>query len=134
MTIQSIKVTDGSTNTSAYIFGDQTGSYQSIKALAGASAAYRQLHKQTATQRVQQKWAGLSTNAKIGIASAVGGTLVLLVIVYTIVCVTQRKRGRAEKAVADKQWDEQHNELMEYRNRMKRGDFAVTHMGHGEKS
>lgn len=31
MTVGSIKITDGSTNTSSYIYGDQTGSYQSIK-------------------------------------------------------------------------------------------------------
>lgn len=133
MTVQSIKVTDGSTNTSSYLYGDQTGSYTSVKTVTGESAAYKALNKQSTVEQAQKKWHGLSTTAKIAIAASVVGTFVVVVIAYTIVCVTQRKRGRAEKAAADKVWDQQESELMEYRNRMKRGDFAVTHMGHGEK-
>lgn len=133
MIVQSIKVTDGSTNTSSYLYGDQTGSYQSIKATAGQSKAYRAINKKTAAQQAVANWNGLSTGAKIGIACGVIGFVLTVVGFWMTFCIVQRKKGRAEKALADKQWDSQHAELMEYRNRMARGDFAITHMGHGEK-
>jgi len=133
MTVQSIKVTDGSTNTSSYIYGNQSGGYASIDAVAGESTVYKDLNKESTTEQLQQKWSGLSTTAKIGIICAVGGILLIVVIACTVCCCMQRRRGRAEKALADREWDQQHNELMEYRERMKRGEFAVTHLGHGDK-
>lgn len=133
MTVQSIKVTDGSTNTSSYVYGDQTGTYSSIKALGGESAAYKLLNKQTTVESATKKWNGLSSGAKIGIACGVGGLLVIIIIACTACCIVQRRQGRRERAISDKQWDESSAELMEYRQRMARGDFAVSHMQHGEK-
>lgn len=133
MTVQSIKITDASTNVTSYTYGDKTGTYQSIKAVVGESAAYKLLHKQSTVESVQKQWNGLSKGAKIGIACGVIGAVVILVVAFTAFCVVQRKRGKAEKVAADKEWNEHTNELMDYRNRMARGDFAVTHMGHGEK-
>ncbi|KAK5721520.1 hypothetical protein LTR15_006109 [Elasticomyces elasticus] len=133
MTVQSIKITDASTNTSSYTYGDTTGSYQSIKANPGDSAAYKLISKKTTIESAKESWNGLSDTAKIGIGCGIGGAFALLIIVYTAVCIVQRKRGRAEKAVADKQWNEHTEELMEYRSQMAKGKFAVSHMGHGEK-
>ncbi|KAK5126227.1 hypothetical protein LTR85_010462 [Meristemomyces frigidus] len=133
MTVQSIKITDGSTNASTYAYGDMTGDYSSITAVSGESKAYKVLHKQSTVQSVAQKWSGLSSGAKIGIACGVGGTLLLAVVAMTACCIVQRRRGRREKAAADQQWDENHNELMEYRQRMANGDFAISHLGHSEK-
>ncbi|TKA78383.1 hypothetical protein B0A55_04723 [Friedmanniomyces simplex] len=133
MTIQSIKITDASTNTSSYTYGDNTGDYQSIKAVAGESAAYKLLNKKSAIESATAQWNGLSDGAKIGIGCGVGGAFAVLIIVYTAVCIVQRKRGKAEKAIADEQWNEHTSELMEYRTQMAKGHFAVSHMGHGEK-
>jgi beta-lactamase regulating signal transducer with metallopeptidase domain len=133
MTVQSIKITDGSTNTSTYSYGDNTGSWQSIKVVNGESAAAKQLNKLSTVQSAKQHWNGLSNTAKIAIACSVLGVLLLVIIIYTAVCIVQRKKGRAEKAIADRAWDEQQNELMDYRKKMAKGDFAVSYMGHGEK-
>lgn len=133
MTIQSILVTDGHTNTSSYVWGDRTGDWQSITATPGTSEFYKLLHQQSTVQQAQATWNGLSKTAKIGIATGVICFLVALVLAYTMICIVQRKRGRAEKAIADREWDAHTAELMEYRTKMAKGDFAVSHMGHGEK-
>ncbi|KAK0289068.1 hypothetical protein LTR35_000443 [Friedmanniomyces endolithicus] len=133
MTVQSIKITDASTNTSSYSYGDNTGDQKSIKAVPGNSAAYNLINKKSAIQSAAATWNSLSTGAKIGIASGVGAVLAIIVVVYTIVCIKQRRRGRAEKAIADAQWNEHTSELMEYKTLMAKGHFAVSHMGHGEK-
>lgn len=133
MTVQSIKITDASTNTSSYSYGDTTGSYQSIQVVPGDSAAYKLLNKKSALGVTKAQWNGLSNTAKIGIGCGIGGAFALLIIIYTAVCIVQRKRGRAEKAIADRQWDEHTAELLEYRSQMSKGNFAVSYMGHGEK-
>ncbi|KAK4542392.1 hypothetical protein LTR36_006849 [Oleoguttula mirabilis] len=133
MIVQSIKITDASTNTTSYAYGDQTGDYSSITSVSGESEAYKQLNKQSTVESVAKKWSSLSTGAKIGIASAVGGTLLIAFIGLTTFCIIQRRRGKRERAAADQQWDENTAELMAYRNRMAKGEFAVSSMGHGEK-
>ena len=133
MTVQSLRVADAQTNVSYYSYGDQSGTWQSIKMLDGESPAYKAMHEESTTQSVEQHWNGLSTGAKIGVACGIVGFFLLVGIIFTVYCIKQRRQGKREKAIADKAWDAQHAELLEYRNRMKRGDFAVQHMGHGEK-
>lgn len=133
MTVQSIKITDGSTNTTSYSYKDRSGSYQSINATPGESASYKELHKESTTENIQSHWNGLSKNAKIGIACGVVGGFALFVVAFTAFCCVQRKRGREEARKLDKEWDDQQNELMEYRSQMAKGQFAVSQMGHGER-
>jgi hypothetical protein len=133
MTVQSMKIIDSHQNVSYYHYGDKSGSWESIDAIAGQSAAYKALHQESTTQKIDQQWSGLSTGAKIGIACGVLGVLLIALIAFTFYCISQRRQGKAEKAIADKEWDAQHAELMEYRNRMKNGAFAVSHLRHGEK-
>ena len=128
MTIKSIKMTDGHTNTSSYAFGDATGSWQSINAVTGDSKAYKAIHKLNTVQSAQQHWNGLSHTARIALAASILGVFVVLVIIYTFVCITQRKKGRAEKAIHDKEWEEHERELLSYRDRMAKGGFAVSHL------
>lgn len=47
------------------------------------------------------------------------------VIAWTACCIVQRKRGRAERALADKNWENDRAELMNYQKAMKEGGFAV---------
>ena len=131
MTIKSITVTDGSTNSSSYLYGDNTGTFQSIQAITGDSAAYKVLNKQSSLQAAQTHWNGLSQGAKIGIACGVLGFVVAVILAYTVICVAQRKKGRAEKALADKEWNEHEAELMEYRTKMAKGDFAISYLSPG---
>lgn len=133
MTVQSIKITDAATNTSTYSYGDMTGDYSSITAVTGESKAYKLLNKQTTAESIAKKWSGLSSGAKIGIACGVVGVLLVALVAFTTFCIIQRRRGRREKAAADKQWDENHAELMQYRQRMANGDFAISHLDHSEK-
>lgn len=51
-------------------------------------------------------------------------------IVFCIYCMLQRKKGREEKRIADKEWDDHQNELMEYRRKMAKGGFAVSSQSH----
>ena len=133
MTVQSIIITDASQNVSSYAYADTTGDSSSITSKPGLSEAYKLINKKSSAEVAQEHWNGLSTGAKIGIGAGVGGFFALLVIVYTVVCITQRKKGRLEREKADREWDDQTNELMEYRAQMAKGQFAVSYMGHGEK-
>lgn len=135
MQVESIKITDGSTNTTTYAYGDNTGSSSSIKSTPGTSVAALEIQKKTtsAAQRLQTHWTGLSTGAKIGIAAGVGGAALIGAVAFIWYCCGQRKQGRQEKMMEDQQWDEQTAELMAYRTQMSKGQFAVGHMGHGEK-
>jgi hypothetical protein len=133
MTVQSLKVTDSHHNVAYYKYGDQSGSWQSIEDVAGRSPAWKAMHQKTTTQKIEKQWSGLSTGAKIGIACGVGGAFLIAIIAFSFYCISQRRQGKAEKALADKEWDAQHAELLEYRNRMKRGEFAISHLRNGEK-
>jgi hypothetical protein len=137
MIVQSLKIVDHHTNVSYYKYGDNSGSWESIEAIDGESPAYKYMHQKSFTENVQQKWNGLSTTAKIAIAAGIGGAFLLAFIAFIFYCMRQRRQGKAERALADKQWDAQQQENLEMRNqmasyqsRMKAGHFAVSHMGH----
>ena len=100
---------------------------------SGESEAYHQLHHKTTIQKAEQTWSGLSSGAKIGIAVGVIGGVVIALIIFIFYILSQRRKGRAERVIADKEWEAQKNELLEYRRQMAKGGFAVTHIGHGEK-
>lgn len=131
MTVQSIRMIDGHQNASSYTYGGNSGSWQSIDVVAGESAAYKAInHKQiTAIQSAEQKWNGLSTTAKIGIAAGVGGGFVIALIAFVFYCIKQRRAGRREKALEDQEWEKQQSELVQYRHQMKRGYYAVSSSG-----
>ncbi|KAK5133041.1 hypothetical protein LTR08_008246 [Meristemomyces frigidus] len=133
MTVQSIKVTDGSTNTSSYMYGDKTGDFSSIEATSGESTVYKLINKKSTIVSVAKKFNSLSMGAKIGIACGVVGALLIALIAFVVFCMKSRRRGKRERAISDQQWDENNAELMEYRQKMARGGFAQSHMGHGEK-
>lgn len=133
MTVQSLKVVDAQTNTSWYSYGDRSGHYESIKMEQGESNAYKNIHSKSTYEKAEKQWEGLSTGAKIGIAGGVLGFFLICFIAFIFYCMKQRKAGKAEKASADQEWNSHQAELQDYRNRMKRGDFAISNMGHGEK-
>lgn len=130
MTVQSLKVIDSHSDVSYYYYGDHSGSWESIKVIAGKSNAFKAMDEKSFMQQAEKQWNGLSTGANIGIACAVGGVFLIAFVLFIFYCLKQRRQGKAEKAIADKAWDEQHAELMGYRDRMRRGDFAISHMGH----
>ncbi|KAL1583232.1 hypothetical protein WHR41_07855 [Cladosporium halotolerans] len=132
MKIKSLKVVDGHTNSSSYHYSDTSGSHASIQVNEGESEVYKALNKKSTKQKAEEKWTGLSQTAKIAIAASVCGVLLLVCVIYTFVCITQRKKGRLEREAHDKEWAAHESELAAYRLKMARGDFAVSHLGHGE--
>ncbi|KAK6443014.1 hypothetical protein LTR95_000727 [Oleoguttula sp. CCFEE 5521] len=132
MKVKSVKITDAATNVTSYTYEDTSGEYKSVKANPGDSKAFLAIHKLTSAQKAAASWSHLSKTAKIAIASSVLGVLLVIIIVYTYVCITQRKKGRAEKAIADREWERHESELMEYKRQMQKGGFAVSHLGSGE--
>lgn len=66
---------------------------------------------------VAQRWAGLSTGAKIAIYVSIAAVTLAVIGVSTICCISQRKTGRRERALADANWEKDHAEAMAYRAR-----------------
>lgn len=140
MTVQSLKIIDSHSNVTSYKYTDKSGSFESISATPGQSAAYLAMNQKSFAQKTQTQWNNLSTGAKIGIACGIGGAFLLAMILFVFYCMKQRRQGKMEKEKADRIWEAQQAENAELRGRMaayqqqmKRGNFAVSHMGHGEK-
>lgn len=112
---------------------DPLNSSSTNKAIRGESKIYKELNKLSTKQKAEEKWTGLSNTAKYIIAGSVCGTVLLVCIIYTFVCITQRKKGRLERDLHDKEWQAHQDELAAYRQKMARGDFAISHLGHGEQ-
>ena len=100
-----------------------TGSQRCSFELIGAQLTYL-----TAWQQAESRWSGLSTGAKVGIACGVLGAVALLFIGFLFYCCGQRRRGRQDRLAADKEWDANQNELMEYRSMMTKGAFAQSNL------
>lgn len=86
----------------------------------GNSTSFNALNKVPA-QSIVQKFNGLSTTAKIGIAAGVGGGVLLLAILCTFCCVRQRRVGRRERNAADADWDRANSEMLAF----KESQFSV---------
>lgn len=100
--------------------------------LSGQSKAYQYINKLSTSQQIDQNWNNLSTGAKIGITCGIVGAIAIATVAFCVYCMTQRKKGREEKRIADRQWEAHQAELMEYRRMMAKGEFAVSHMNHGD--
>ncbi|KAL8678606.1 MAG: hypothetical protein Q9186_005069 [Xanthomendoza sp. 1 TL-2023] len=127
MSIKSARVKDYSMG-KEYVYGDTTGSWESIKIIPGNSTIEKQLNAPpplTASQR----WNKLSSGARIGIGSAIGVTAIVLIVLAGIYCVRQRKAGRKERAMADLAFEHERRELNAYQMRMANGGFAVSSRG-----
>ncbi|KAL8904684.1 MAG: hypothetical protein Q9207_003103 [Kuettlingeria erythrocarpa] len=124
MGVKSVRVTDFSKG-SEYSYGDMTGSWGSIKIKPGNSTIAEELNAPppiTASQR----WNKLSPGAKVGVGSAVGASCLALIVLAAFYCVRQRKAGKRERAIADREFEKETSELMDYRERMAKGGFAMS--------
>ena len=66
-------------------------------------------------QTAAQRWAGLSTGAKIAVGTSTGAVILALIGLLTIYCVRQRRAGRRERALADASFEKHTAEMMAYR-------------------
>ena len=114
MTIQSMKIVDGTSNVTSYAYSDQSGDYSSITTEPGNSKAYNILNQKSTTEKAKQKWDGLSTGAKIGIACGVIGAVAIGILAWCTFCIFQRRKGKKERLAADAEWDKEQAELQEY--------------------
>ncbi|KAI7228800.1 hypothetical protein KC330_g7737 [Hortaea werneckii] len=133
MTIQSMKIVDGTSNVTSYAYSDQSGDYSSITTEPGNSKAYNILNQKSTTEQAKQKWDGLSTGAKVGIACGVIGAVAIGILAWCTFCIFQRRKGKKERLAADAEWDKEQAELQEYQVMMRNGKFAMSSLGHGQK-
>ena len=119
MYVASAKISDDSSG-KEYVYGDQTGSWQSIKITQGNSTIADELNRPP-PKNVAQRWAGLSTGAKIAIYVSIVAVVLAIIGISTICCISQRRAGRKEKAVADARWEKDHAESMAYRAEFRSG-------------
>jgi beta-glucanase (GH16 family) len=119
--VKSVRVTDHSLGSTQYIYGDQTGTFESIRAVDTAPALKLDgENSEGAAQTAQQKWNGMSKTTKIIIASVVVGVFVIAVLVFAFCCIRQRRAGKHERLLEDAKFEKNQSELLAYRAEMSR--------------
>ncbi|KAL9103708.1 MAG: hypothetical protein Q9163_001257 [Psora crenata] len=113
MSVKSARVTDFSTG-KEYRYKDNSGTWQSIDVVAGNSSAAEALFAPP-SQTMKQRWQGLSSGAKIGIASGVVAFAVLAAILFALFFFRQRRAGKREAAAAAAVYEKDTTELLQYK-------------------
>ena len=114
MYVKSVRVTDFSSG-KEYKYGDKTGSWASIDVIAGNSTVADTLSKPP-PESVSQKWNGMSSGAKIGIAAGVGAAVLAVFALFFFYCFRQRRAGKRERLAADLAYEKDTAELLQYRH------------------
>lgn len=70
------------------------------------------------------KWAALSQSARTAIIACSIGGAALLAIAVLACCITQARKGKKEKAIADAQYEKERAEFDSYRMQMMKGGFS----------
>lgn len=125
MVIQSVSITDGSTNTTSYSYGDKSGSADSIVSTGGRSKAAKAVQNPSAFGSAGSAIASLSQTAKIAIGASVAGVVALLAIVFCFCCLRARKAGKRERMFEEAKWERENAEMAAYKNQMASGKFAT---------
>ncbi|KAL2402970.1 extracellular glycosidase [Exophiala dermatitidis] len=121
MTVQSVRVTDASRGGSQYVYGDKTGSWQSIKVLNETKPIKLDgENSDSTTQSAKQKWNGLSSTTKYIIVGVVCGVALLCIAIFAFCCIRQRRAGKHEKLIEDAKYDKNAVEVLAYRADMTR--------------
>lgn len=144
MNVQSVRVRDASTGTQ-YVYGDRSGSWQSIKALKYVLTfptnhqVWVQLltllvfsfsdtkplkldgdNSGSTSQSVKQKWNGLAPTTKYIIGGVVAGVALLAILIFAFCCIRQRRAGKHEKLIEDAKYEKNTAEVLAYRADMSR--------------
>lgn len=70
----------------------------------------------------------MSVGVRTGIlVGALGGFAALMLASFVFCCV-QGKKGRAEKAIADQEWEKEQAEFSQYRMQMMKGGFGQSNV------
>ncbi|KOS16951.1 putative glycosidase [Escovopsis weberi] len=132
MQVKSAQVTDFSSG-KEYVWGDKSGSWQSIKVVDGNSTAYEALHRPPPVPKksLAQKWADLPSSTKIGIYAGVGGAVGLGLAILLVYCCRQRRLGAKEAQLAA---ERERNERMENENFKREGADGDHYSYHDQDS
>jgi hypothetical protein len=120
MYVKSVNVTDFGRG-KEYVYGDKSGSWESIKAVQGNSTVLQEITKPTG---IGGFWQTMTTGAKSGLVIGASAGAGVLLAALLVCCVVQARKGTKEKAVADAQWDKEQAEFNQYRMQMMNGGFS----------
>ncbi|KAF2083911.1 glycoside hydrolase family 16 protein [Saccharata proteae CBS 121410] len=121
MTVQSVYIEDYTTAKS-YKYGDETGSWESIIVNNGTSAAEKEM---TEPHTLAEHWAALPAAARVVIPVVCAASVAGVLAVLAFCCIKHRREGRKVHKIADEQWQKEQEELLEYKNKMRVGEFAI---------
>lgn len=65
-----------------------------------------------------QRWAALSSGAKIAVYAGAGAAVALLLALFFFCCCRQRRAGKAERLQAESEWNKEQIELLEQKRMM----------------
>jgi hypothetical protein len=74
---------------------------------------------------IKNRWAAMSSGAKIGIVAGSVGAVVLFASVILFCCITQRRVGRKEHEALLAEEQREAAELNEYKQKMQAGKFGM---------
>jgi hypothetical protein len=118
MTVKSVRVSDASRGT-AYRYGDETGSWQSIQILNTTQPLKLDGNNDpSASENVSHKWNSFSHTTKLAIEASAGAAAAIAFLAFAFFCIRQRRAGRREKALEDAEWEKSSAELLAYRGAM----------------
>jgi len=122
MYVKNVTVEDYTTGAKEYTYSDRTGSADSIKSTGGTSEALSAIKDGRLTSsddNIQQdtggtigksasnSWTKLPSTTKIAIIASICGVVGLAAIVGAFYCWRQRRTGRAQAALAERQWNDE---------------------------
>ncbi|KLU83023.1 extracellular cell wall glucanase Crf1 [Magnaporthiopsis poae ATCC 64411] len=115
MNVKSTYIEDFSTG-KEYVYGDRSGTYQSIKVVAGESTANSTLTAaQVQDKSVSDRWNELSSGAKTGVYVGSAAFVALIAGSLLFYFLRQRKRGQEESRLAAEREERERVELEQYR-------------------
>lgn len=109
MYVKSARVEDYSAG-KEYTYGDNSGSWQSIRIATGNSTAFETLNTPP-EKTMADKWNELPSGAKTGIYAAAGGVGAIGLVAFLWFCMKKRSQGQKEAAAAAAKDEEERMEL-----------------------
>ncbi|PWY92637.1 concanavalin A-like lectin/glucanase [Aspergillus heteromorphus CBS 117.55] len=121
MVVQKVRVHDFHSG-KEYEYTNHSGSWESIKVVAGNSTTVTELNK-VPKETLAEKWAKLSTGAKTGIYVAIAVVGAGAASAFIFFCLKQRKSGRLEHALNDAKWDSERTEMDNFQSEWKQSEW-----------
>ncbi|KAJ5780582.1 hypothetical protein N7457_005742 [Penicillium paradoxum] len=121
MTLGKLRVEDFHTG-KEYVYGDYSGSWESIEVVSGNSTTLEELNKPE-PKSLSEKWEELGQGAHIGIYAGAASAVVLAIIGFLFFCLRQRRKGRLENALTEAPAGENRNEMQAFQNDWRQSEW-----------